>query len=406
MLPLPDSVLEYYGVRPVTDSQLFEVDAQAAWLQTASQFLACPNGYEGIRCEREIDERNTSPCRNGATCTDMLAAFVCTCAQGWVGPTCEQQSVLSLLNAGVFQYWQVTPPEQGHCESLAAFLDLYADMNLDSVGNECESQPCANGGVCFDGEGEYLCICTEDYRGDNCEVDAFVCAAPGSYVTPGTEIAIHHVLLALRIRISTRPRRVCPVALAHSLPKVLSPAVCAPSERTALLVSTLVLHALLVRSITISTQNSCIACGEGEFSASGSTSCTHVRSAQLTWTATRPLLGGVLRQLRRTGGLHSMPSRHLRRRSGCINRLRAVRRRHILTGSASECSPCPAGFHDDDLDPSTPCDGDDSPALQDTTRGVGGTSCDPCPSGTADLDGDASTRARHATLAHTQLLVR
>ena len=53
--------------------------------------------------------------------------------------------------------------------------------------NECESQPCANDGLCFDGEGEYLCICTEGYRGENCELDAFVCAA-GSYVTPGTEI--------------------------------------------------------------------------------------------------------------------------------------------------------------------------------------------------------------------------
>ena len=45
-LPLPDSVLEYYGVASSQAASCSEVDAQVAWLHTASQFLACPNGYE------------------------------------------------------------------------------------------------------------------------------------------------------------------------------------------------------------------------------------------------------------------------------------------------------------------------------------------------------------------------
>ena len=35
--------------------------------------------------------------------------------------------------------------------------------------NECNSNPCRNGGTCTDRVNEYTCKCPSGYNGDNCE---------------------------------------------------------------------------------------------------------------------------------------------------------------------------------------------------------------------------------------------
>ena len=37
----------------------------------------------------DINECTSNPCLNGATCTDGINAFTCTCAPGYAGTTCE-----------------------------------------------------------------------------------------------------------------------------------------------------------------------------------------------------------------------------------------------------------------------------------------------------------------------------
>ncbi|XP_016007406.2 coagulation factor X [Rousettus aegyptiacus] len=49
-------------------------------------------------------------------------------------------------------------------ESTNEFWNKYKD------GDQCESNPCQNQGVCKDGLGEYTCTCSEDYEGKNCEL--------------------------------------------------------------------------------------------------------------------------------------------------------------------------------------------------------------------------------------------
>ena len=45
----------------------------------------------------EIDECQSEPCMNGATCLDEVNAFECHCAPGFEGDFCEMGKILYLL---------------------------------------------------------------------------------------------------------------------------------------------------------------------------------------------------------------------------------------------------------------------------------------------------------------------
>lgn len=47
------------------------------------------------------------------------------------------------------------------------YLYVYINFFLDI--NECESNPCQNGGACEDGENSYTCTCLLGYTGHDCE---------------------------------------------------------------------------------------------------------------------------------------------------------------------------------------------------------------------------------------------
>lgn len=53
----------------------------------------CPYGYTGTNCERVIDWCSTDPCMNGATCRQTLNMYQCVCAPGWTGKLCDVEMV-------------------------------------------------------------------------------------------------------------------------------------------------------------------------------------------------------------------------------------------------------------------------------------------------------------------------
>ena len=75
---------------------------------------SCPSGWTGSTCQigtpeagciftktpfissihlsfsSDVDECESSPCANGATCIDLENGYRCVCAQGWQGDTCDE----------------------------------------------------------------------------------------------------------------------------------------------------------------------------------------------------------------------------------------------------------------------------------------------------------------------------
>jgi protein crumbs len=98
--------------------------------------------FAGIHCETDIDDCFSSPCQNGATCIDGVAAFKCICTSGFQGALCETEI------------------------------------------NECELiTPCANNATCVDLVADYQCVCDSivleagkaPYGGRNCTVALVGC---------------------------------------------------------------------------------------------------------------------------------------------------------------------------------------------------------------------------------------
>ena len=77
----------------------------------------------GPLCETELDECSSAPCQNNATCSDLIAGYVCACPPGFNGTNCESE--------------------------------------LD----ECLSNPCSNGATCADEINGYSCECAPGFEG-------------------------------------------------------------------------------------------------------------------------------------------------------------------------------------------------------------------------------------------------
>ncbi|XP_046900495.1 protein crumbs homolog 2a [Hypomesus transpacificus] len=186
----------------------------------------CQQGFEGIDCEIDIDECASEPCQNGAVCNDMVDSYECDCSDtGFVGDHCEEDILECASDPcqhggtcleGVNEYtclcWpgymgenceididecaEVPCENEGECfersdpshwetdwefnfaeasgyicQCQPGFAGENCTVNID----ECESDPCQNGGTCEDQVNEYTCMCADGFTGEICEVNIDEC---------------------------------------------------------------------------------------------------------------------------------------------------------------------------------------------------------------------------------------
>jgi hypothetical protein len=114
----------------------------------------------GGRCDIDVNECTSTPCRNAARCFDSSSnasvsvnAYSCVCMPGFTNGVCAY----------------------GHIIEVTAQCSIYEGGNCDVDVDECASSPCQNGASCVHSTSAgsvshhaYQCLCSAGFANGNC----------------------------------------------------------------------------------------------------------------------------------------------------------------------------------------------------------------------------------------------
>jgi formylglycine-generating enzyme required for sulfatase activity len=128
--------------------------------------------------ERQPDPCEGMDCGEHGTCEDG----VCVCRDGYIGEFCDIAGPCVGIDCG----------EHGTCVEGICECDAgYEGDSCEVDSNECDPNPCRNGGSCTEGvPGTYECTCIDGFRGDTCEICPTDADGDG-YGDPAGDLCIH-----------------------------------------------------------------------------------------------------------------------------------------------------------------------------------------------------------------------
>ena len=140
----------------------------------------CLSGFVGAKCETIQVGCMSSPCQNGATCSDLAdpatgstTGFTCTCSAGLTGLLCDvdQCDVETCMNGGTCNYGAIESDERCSCS------EGYEGRRCEDDVNECNTTTPCGELQCVNTPGSYTCVCDPGYTGPQCTIDIDECAA-------------------------------------------------------------------------------------------------------------------------------------------------------------------------------------------------------------------------------------
>ena len=145
----------------------------------------------GGNCDLDVDECASSPCQNGATCTESTVestvsfhAYQCTCVAGFANGVCSY-SFISEYDAECDVQESNGPDGNGLMTSHLEDVPRPAG-NCDLDVDECDSSPCQNGATCSQSSSLYY-IRTSQYLVSEISFDAYRCSCAPGFANGGCE---------------------------------------------------------------------------------------------------------------------------------------------------------------------------------------------------------------------------
>ena len=135
----------------------------------------CASGWTGILCEMDVDECISRPCLNRGQCLDAVDSYQCHCRPGYEGDNCDTQN--DLCSSRPCQHGAACRVQ--HIEGILSYVCSctpgWVGGNCEEQIDECASAPCQNSARCEDGIDAYSCVCTSGWIGEDCDQAVNAC---------------------------------------------------------------------------------------------------------------------------------------------------------------------------------------------------------------------------------------
>ncbi|CAF4268093.1 unnamed protein product [Rotaria socialis] len=136
----------------------------------------CSKAFSGDRCQVNIDECSSSPCRHGGLCIDGLGEFICSCPEGYEGRFCE---------IPIDPCYHNPCENQGTCIRTGYHNDKFrcvCPTNYSGrlcqiyIKDYCASSPCLSNATCENSPHGYRCYCPSDDQCDKAKIKNLSCS--------------------------------------------------------------------------------------------------------------------------------------------------------------------------------------------------------------------------------------